>query len=305
MGYKSINKQTLVLKGSVTPAKVIEQKPRCERMHESMHRWFNAKFSMCPVSCFPFKLGHAKTKTSSQNGRVHAEIIRDTKRHHKTTAAAAALSNKPIYVDYSDRYMMFEFDSCSLGKQSTVIERDVNNSLKATSPNTPQIKPIDDLVVEVEEEVTVAATTMRRKKERSNSTSSVVKARFEKRLSKMRKMGEENKIVENMEMEKNGGGGVKREERKSTSEGTVTFSSIFGDSNVFASSDEISGQIDLDETGEEDLVVHSDYDEDADEEVEKNEGNLSESSSNSFDSAADYSSRSDEENGDSIMITYF
>lgn len=246
MGYKTINLQTQVLKGSVKPSKVVEKHQNktqndpanrlgiggadeggggnggwcCERLNKNIHRWLETKFGMFPVSCFPFKLGHSATSDP------HPKSNRQQSTHK-------VHSEKTIYVDCSDKW---EYEVISWNKpQSAVIDRDVNNSFKVVAVSTP---PTVSKIVDIEFDHFDDIENHRRRsssrnRDRSNSSASI-KSRFEKRLNRIKKMGNENKIAESIEMEE------KSEDQEmrslsSLSKDRITFSSIFGDASLFES----------------------------------------------------------------------
>lgn len=276
MGYKTINLRTQVLKGSVTPSKVFEEQRNqqrqqkkhqqqkharndigcCERLNLNLHRWLETKFSMCPVSCFPFKLGDSKSSSSNKtNKRSSVESVQPGKQQRKQS------NEKPIYVDCSDLYLWeYDTDIISLNKHhhSAVIDRDINNSFKfIPSKTTSSAKTHEHHNYNhhnhhnphKQAQVTPAnkQSTSKRKREhqqqqkqqRMNKSPSI-KAKFEKRLGRMKKMSDENRISENDGDERTMASREKMKKESVVSamstrskDSVVTFSSIFGDASLF------------------------------------------------------------------------
>ena len=271
MGYKTINLRTQVLKGSVTPSKVFEEQRNqqrqqkkhqqqkharndigcCERLNLNLHRWLETKFSMCPVSCFPFKLGDSKSSSSNKtNKRSSVESVQPGKQQRKQS------NEKPIYVDCSDLYLWeYDTDIISLNKHhhSAVIDRDINNSFKfIPSKTTSSAKTHEHHHhhnPHKQAQVTPAnkQSTSKRKREhqqqqkqqRMNKSPSI-KAKFEKRLGRMKKMSDENRISENDGDERTMASREKMKKESVVSamstrskDSVVTFSSIFGDASLF------------------------------------------------------------------------
>lgn len=269
MGYKTINLRTQVLKGSVTPSKVFEEQRNqqrqqkklqqqqkharndvgcCERLNLNLHRWLETKFSMCPVSCFPFKLGDSKSSPSSKtNKRSSVESVQPGKQRKQS-------NEKPIYVDYSDLYLWeYDTDIISLNKyhHSAVIDRDVNNSFKFIPSKTTSNKIHDHhhnhhnphkqaQVASNKQSTSKRKREHQQQKQQRMNKSPSIKAKFEKRLGRMKKMSDENRISENDGDERTMASREKMKKESVVSamstrskDSVVTFSSIFGDASLF------------------------------------------------------------------------
>jgi hypothetical protein len=278
MGYKTINLRTQVLKGSVTPSKVFEEQRNqqrqqkkhqqqqqqqkharndtgcCERLNLNLHRWLETKFSMCPVSCFPFKLGDSKSSSSNKtNKRSSVESVQPGKQQRKQS------NEKPVYVDCSDLYLWeYDTDIISLNKyhHSAVIDRDINNSFKfipsktmllAKTQEHPHYNHHNQHNNPHKQAQTNKQSPSKRKREhqqqlkqqRMNKSPSI-KAKFEKRLGRMKKMSDENRISENDGDERSMASREKMKKESVVSamstrskDSVVTFSSIFGDASLF------------------------------------------------------------------------
>lgn len=275
MGYKTINLRTQVLKGSVTPSKVFEEQRNqqrqqkkhqqqqkharndigcCERLNLNLHRWLETKFSMCPVSCFPFKLGDSKSSSSNKtNKRSSVESVQPGKQQRKQS------NEKPIYVDCSDLYLWeYDTDIISLNKHhhSAVIDRDINNSFKFIPSKTMSLakthehphynhhnqhnNPHKQAQANKQSPSKRKREHQQQQKQQRMNKSPSIKAKFEKRLGRMKKMSDENRISENDGDERSMASREKMKKESVVSamstrskDSVVTFSSIFGDASLF------------------------------------------------------------------------
>lgn len=245
MGYKNKNFNNMIIKGSVTPANIYEQKQKSSSLKfntsnmttsfvenkNKFQKWFEMKFSTCPISCFPFKLGHRQSTTSDKVGPAETTQLKN-----KTTQQPTANSTNK-YVDCSDKYLN-EYDIFSLGKISanSVIELDVNNNFNKS------VKQSDGIKVQ-----TVREDFVKRKKKKTN------KSKLSKKLSKKSHADGDVQLQTVTENEE-------KESAIDLNKSTYTFSSLFGDSSQFAQDEENGQHSSLDCTPFDDDINTSKFD---------------------------------------------
>jgi hypothetical protein len=238
MGYK--NTSDTILKGSITPANVIEkqQQPcfdyesatkRMGETSEKVQKWLELKFSTCPISCCPFKLGHATVSDEAAKTAPPTMVIPTNNNAQPTTIIAQQPTKSTSTSEFvmANKYFT-ECDVFSLAKlsNSSDIELDVNNQLN---------KPIQPKDVNQMMNVVVDGDAESFKVKKKKHLKEKLKLRKHSTKKKLQSPSQPQPVPK-PELSKSLDDESNPDDLNRSM--TFTFSSLFGDSSLFAQENE-------------------------------------------------------------------